>query len=140
MRVTRKTIRSSSESRPRVGFLSMELVFTLPILMVVLLGLFEFSMLFFARGMVVEAARVGARKASLAGVTREDVEDEIRRVLDPRLQHGMQIKVRMAKKSGDVVGVKIWVPMVQASPDLLWVIGYSIKDEQLFHETRMIRE
>jgi Flp pilus assembly protein TadG len=68
MRVTRKTNRSSSESRPRVGFLSMELVFTLPILMVVLLGLFEFSMLFFARGMVVEAARVGARKASLAHV------------------------------------------------------------------------
>nr|MBC8289304.1 pilus assembly protein [Planctomycetota bacterium] len=53
----------AKKRRSRQGFLSAELVFTLPILGLVLFGLFEFSMLFFARGQLAEATRVGCRKA-----------------------------------------------------------------------------
>lgn len=63
--------------RQRRGFLSAELIFTLPILAIVLFGLFEFSMLFFARGQVAEAARVGCRKATLPGVQAVDVEETV---------------------------------------------------------------
>jgi Flp pilus assembly protein TadG len=45
----------------------MELVLALPILAIVLAGLLEFTWLFFARGEVVEAARVACRKATLPG-------------------------------------------------------------------------
>ncbi len=113
---------------------------TLPIFGIILLGLFEFSMLFFARGAVVEASRVGARKASLPGVTSEDVEDEIRKVLEPRLQSSMQVDMELGDRSGDVVAVAVSVSMADAAPNLLWPIGYSLQGRSLYSETRMIRE
>ncbi len=62
----------------------------LPILAIVIFGLFEFALLFTARGELSEASRVAARKATMPGVTYEAVEEEIRRVLSPRLQRTME--------------------------------------------------
>ena len=126
--------------RDRVGILSIELALTLPILGVVLMALFEFSMLFFARGSVVEATRVGARKAMLIGVTQQGVENEIRRTLIPRLQKSMRVGVELGEQTGDVVTVAVRIPMNVAAPDLLWPIGYSLKGRTLYAETRMIKE
>lgn len=113
---------------------------TLPILGVVLLGLFEFSMLFVARGSVVEACRVGARMASLPGANREDVEAQVRKVLEPRLQRGLRVDWKPGGRTGDVVSVAVSVPMRSASPDLLWPIGYRLRGRRLYAETRMIKE
>ena len=129
-----------SKVRPRSGVLSMELVLTLPILFVVLLGLFEFTMLFYSRSLVVEASRVAARKASLPGATDEAIEAEVRRVLSPTLQTGLQIGVDLGDRSGDLVVVSIEVPMSSASPDLLWPIGVGLNGRNLYSETRMVRE
>lgn len=126
--------------RRRRGFLTMELVMTLPILAIVIFALFEFSMLFFARGSVVEATRVGARMATLPGTDQQAVEDEIRKVLQPRLQENLQIEVQMGENTGDVVSVVVAIAAEEASPDLLWPIGYSLRGRQLIAETRMIRE
>jgi Flp pilus assembly protein TadG len=124
----------------RRGILSMELVLVLPILLIVLMGLFEFTVLFYSRSLIVEATRVGARKASLPGATAESVEEEIRRVLSPRLQTGMQVGVDVGIHSGDVVVVSVQTPMTSASPDLLWPIGLTLDGRNLYSETRMIRE
>jgi len=118
----------------------MELVLTLPILGVVLFGLCEFSLLFFARGEVVEAARIGARTACLPGADAADVEAAVHQVLGPRLRTVVDVNVQLGSHSGDLVAVAVRVPMSRAAPDLLWPIGYSLKDRQLFAETRMIRE
>jgi hypothetical protein len=118
----------------------MELVLTLPILLVVLLALFEFMMLFYSRSLIVEASRVAARKASLPGATQEAIEDEVRRVLSPRLQTGMQVGVELGIYSGDVVMVSVQTPMNSAAPDLLWPIGVGLTGRNLYSETRMIRE
>ncbi len=118
----------------------MELVFTLPILFVVLLALFEFSLLFSARSDVVEAARAGCRKACLPGATRQDVEAEIQRVLSPRLRRGAEVAIERGSRSGDVVAVAVKTPMSNASPDLLWMIGYRLQGRSLISETRMVRE
>ena len=118
----------------------MELVLTLPILGVVLFGLFEFSLLFFARGSVIEAGRAGARKATLPGVRRDDVKAEVRRVLTPRLRESARIRIKMGRYSGDPVSVSVAVPMRSASPDLLWPIGYRLRGRFLFSRTRMTRE
>ncbi len=113
---------------------------TLPILGIVIFALFEFSLLFFARGSVVEASRVGARMASLPGADAIVVEDEIRKVLQPRLQDNLQIEVQLGEHTGDVVSVIVSIAAEEASPDLLWPIGFSLRGRQLIAETRMIRE
>ena len=132
--------RCLKQRQKRRGVLSMELVLTLPILFMLLLALFQFMMLFYSRSLIVEASRVGARKASLSGATEADVEAEVRRVLVPRLQQGMQIQVDFGEWSGDVVTVSVAVPMTSASPDMLWPIGFGLAGQNLFSETRMVRE
>lgn len=113
---------------------------TLPILMFLLLGLFEFSLLFYARSSVVEASRAGARAASLAGVDRDHVEREVRRILPPAMQEDSQVDYEPGSRSGETVTVGVRVPMAAAAPDLLWVVGYSLEDRDLYAETSMIRE
>jgi Flp pilus assembly protein TadG len=127
-------------NKKRSGLLSAELVMTLPILAIVLFGLFEFALLFTARGELSEATRVGARKATMPGVTYDLVEEEIRRVLSPRLQRTMEVSIDQGQRSGDVVTVAIACDMNSASPDLLWPIGYSLKNRKIYEVTKMIRE
>lgn len=129
-----------NRARSRHGVLSMELVLTLPILFTLMLGLFEFTMLFYSRSLVVEASRAAARQASLPGATDEAIEAEVRRVLSPALQAGVQIGVDLGDRSGDLVVVSIEVPMSSASPDLLWPIGAGLNGRNLYSETRMVRE
>lgn len=118
----------------------MELVLTLPILFMLLLALFQFTLLFYSRSLMVEASRAGARKATLPGTTELDIETEVRRVLVPRLQQGMQVTVDFGQWSGDVVTVSVACPMSAATPDLLWPIGFGLNGQNLYSETRMVRE
>ena len=124
----------------RRGLMSFELVLTLPVLGIVLFGLFEFSLLFFARGDMVEAARLGARKASLPGVTVDDVEDAVAQLLPANLRSTLQVSVTQGEHTGDAVTVEVWAAMHSASPDLLWPIGISLQDQQLYAVAHMIRE
>lgn len=118
----------------------MELALTLPILGVVLFGLFEFTLLLYARGLVVEASRAGARQATLAGTTVDDVEATVARVLPSRMQQGLAIATDLGAHAGDVVTVGVQVPMASAAPDLLWPIGISLAGRNLYSETHMVRE
>ncbi len=136
----RLSSRKLQPANGRRGVLSMELVLTLPILFILLLGLFEFTMLFYSRSLIVEATRVGARKASLPGATEQSVQDDVLQVLSPRLQTGIQVGVDLGTHSGDVVVVTVQTPMSSACPDLLWPIGVSLNGRNLYSETRMIRE
>jgi Flp pilus assembly protein TadG len=140
MKNTTQSSALRKSTRSRRGVLSLELILTLPILLIVLMGLFEFTVLFYSRSLVVEATRVGARKASLPGATAESVEEEVRNILSPRLQTGIQVGVDVGQHSGDVVVVSVQTPMTSASPDLLWPIGLSLNGRNLYSETRMIRE
>lgn len=118
----------------------MELALTFPILGIVLLALFEFTLLFYSRGLIVEASRTGARVASLPGAALSDVEQSIRDTLAPGLQRRMSVAVDLGESSGDVVSVVVSVPMAEASPDLLWPVGFSLAGRELVSETRMLRE
>ncbi len=131
---------SALRTTRRRGVLSMELVLTLPILGVVLFGLFEFTWLFYSRSLVVEASRVGARKASLPGATLADVENDVRRTLPQGLQREFRVVGDVGQYSGDVVWVGVEVSMRSAAPDLLWPIGIGLNGRNLYSETRMVRE
>jgi hypothetical protein len=118
----------------------MELVLTLPILGLVLIALFQFTLLFYSRGLVVEASRAGARRATLNGATFEDVRAEVHRVLPASLHAGATVEVTFGQRSGDLVAVGVEVPMRNATPDLMWPIGLGLKGRNLYSETRMVRE
>jgi len=135
-----RTSNTIQSGRPRRGILSAELLLTLPILTVLLFGLLEFSLLFFARGDVVEASRAGARAARLHGATEESVEAEVRYSLGGRLAPHARVLMDLGHKTGDEVSVAVEVPMATASPDLLWLIGYSLNGRELLCETRMAKE
>jgi Flp pilus assembly protein TadG len=126
--------------RRRRGVLSLELLITLPILGIVLLGLFEFSLLFYARAEVVEACRAGCRHATLHGCTAGDVEQQVRTALSPRLHDGLQVSADLGGQTGDVVTVAVSVPMQQAAPDLLWPVGFGLDGRRLYYEARMQKE
>lgn len=126
--------------RRRRGSLTMELIFVLPILGVLLLGLFEYSLLFFARSEVVDASRAGARIASLPGASAIDVEEHVLATLSPRLRTSAEVGVEAGAYTGDPVIVAVRVPMASAAPDLLWPIGFSLEGNHLVSETRMVKE
>ena len=136
--------RAAEAARPgdrrRRGVLTMELVLTLPILLTVLFALFEFSLLFIARGAVVEASRQGARAATLPGITDGEVAAEVQRALGPGLGENATVYLAEADAAGEPVTVTVLVPMISATPDLLWPIGLSVAEQDLVSETTMLRE
>ncbi len=127
-------------NRRRSGFFSLELAMTLPVLGLVLAAVFEFSLLFSARSLVVEASRVGARRAAEPGTTVAQVQQDVLAVLPQRFRTGAEVKVRLPQRPGTVVAVGVSVPMKAAAPDLLWPIGYSLQGRRLYAETRMIKQ
>ncbi len=118
----------------------MELALVLPIFGIVMFGLLEFTLLFYARADVVEASRIGARLATLPGMTQLNIEQEVRKILPPQLGQGAVIQTEMGEHSGDIVMVAVSIPMTLASPNLLWPVGYDLKGQNLYSETRMIKE
>ena len=118
----------------------MDLALVLPILGILLLGLLEFTLLFYARSSVVEASRAGARAATRVGSDQTQIEREAGLVLFPTLRQGLQIELAGGTHSGDPVTVAVQVPMKLASPDLLWVVGYSLQGRYLYAESTMIKE
>ncbi|MCG6156799.1 TadE family protein [Rubinisphaera margarita] len=124
----------------RKGFTSMELAMTLPILLLMLFAVFEFSMLFFARGTVVEASRLGARAATHPGTSQEYIEESVLTALGPKLSRNAEVITEIGTFAGDPVLVVVKVPMRAASPDMLWPIGFGLKDKHLVAETVMQRE
>lgn len=136
---TRHCLTESRRDRRR-GVLSMELVLTLPILGILLMGVLEFTMLFFAQGTVAEASRLGARRATMHGASVQDVEEQVRYALGRPLASSAEIRVAGADGSGEPVAVSVAVPMAAASPDLLWPIGFGLEGRFLIAQTRMVRE
>ncbi|MGE0376457.1 MAG: TadE family protein [Planctomycetaceae bacterium] len=118
----------------------MELVLTLPILGILLMGILEFTMLFFAQGTVAEASRLGARRATMQGVSEEDVQEQVRYALGRHLSAAADVQVRGADVSGEPVAVAVAVSMSAASPDLLWPIGFRLEGRTLVSQTRMVKE
>jgi hypothetical protein len=137
-----KRVMSQSKAgrKRRRGLLSLELLITLPIFLVLLLGLLEYSLLFAARGDVAEACRAGVRRAALIDATLDDVENAVRSTLGPRMGRLAEINTDLGEHTGDVVAVAVRVPMNVASPDLLWPIGFGLRDRYFVCQSRMAKE
>lgn len=135
--------------RSRRGILALELLLILPILLLLVLAMIQFSLTLHARQQLVAASREGCRIAALGGDLGE-VERTVRRTLgNGRLadadieitdEAGRTIEAGQAVPSGEAVAVWLRLPTIHAVPDLLRFIGYSIKEDEIIARTLMRRE
>lgn len=140
---------SPPRTRQRRGYLTLELFLVFPILMLLLAGMIQFSMMLHARQQLVAAGREGARVASLGG-DAHDVEHAVHRTLgEGRLSEATVLltteddhPLASAQQvpPGEPVAVWVRLPTTRAVPDLLRFIGYSIRDDEIVVRTIMRRE
>ena len=114
---------SCLDRRRRVGaILSTELLFLLPILLVLLLALLEFTFLINAETKVTLASREGARAAALGG-SSDDVLAAITVVLGSNLAAQMQWEISYPNNeqtTGNPVQVSVAVPAKAVVPILIF--------------------
>jgi Flp pilus assembly protein TadG len=121
----------------RGAILSMELVLILPIFLMLIFSIIEFSMLMSAHTRVANAAQSGARLMSLSGATAEEVKEQVSSLLGPSLAGNCLIHVQPARHSGDIGRVTVRVPMKNASPDLLWMVGFGLSNRSIDEDAPM---
>lgn len=124
----------------RGAILSMELVLVLPIFLMLIFAVIEFSMLMSARTRISDAARHGSRLLCLSGQSTEQIQHSVAGMLGPSLSRQCQIDVQPALHVGAVGNVHIRVPMKNAAPDLLWMTGFSVRNRFLEADAPMVME
>ena len=131
---------TASTSKRRGAILSMELVLILPIFLLLIFAIVEFSMLMSAHTRVANAAQSGARLMSLRGASAEEVREQVNSLLGAALSRNCLIDVQPASHAGDIGRVSVRVPMQNASPDLLWIAGYSLTTRSIVADAPMVME
>lgn len=130
----------SRSSNRRGAILSMELVLILPILLLLIFSMVEFSMLMSARTRVANAAQSGSRLMCINGAGVDEVKDKVTSLLGPALAINCSITVQPAQYAGQIGRVTVRVPMKNASPDLLWIAGFSLDDRSIDADAPMVME
>ena len=136
-----------NQPRRRGVILSLELVMVLPILLLVILAIVEFSLLLISTQGVNSAAHMGVRTAALPSSSYQTVEERVRRAAQCFNWSGKQnlvIFVDGTRDDGSVipgpleraptgaeVSVTVSVPQSAAAPDLLRLVGLSMEDRVL---------
>jgi len=123
--------------------LSVELVLTVPILMALVLALVQFSIMLASSQTISAAANVAARQATIPSASAASVEAAVAQVVHGWQFAGHQEVIILVNGvpeasspledavTGDVISVKVRVPTIEASPDLLDFIGTSISGQYL---------
>jgi hypothetical protein len=135
--------------KSRRGVLALELLLILPLLLVVVLAMVQFSLTLHARQQLVAASREACRVAALGG-DRGEVEQMAHRVLGTgRLaeaeieltdEAGTPVPSGQAVPSGEAISVWLRIPTACVVPNLLRFVGYSNRNDELVARTVMRRE
>jgi Flp pilus assembly protein TadG len=137
--------RPARTCRRRRGRLVLELLLVLPILLGLIGGMVEFSLLLGARQQLLAASREGARVAAQGGDAVE-VEQAVRTFLgrgNLQAAHVQSVLTDAAGNplaTGDGVQVVVRLPAAAAAPDLLAFVGVSLGDQVLVARTVMRKE
>lgn len=135
---------SPKKQSDRNGTLTIELLFVLPVAVILILAMVEFSMILVARQQVAAASREGGRVAAIGG-NQMEIEAAVETFLDGNLSGAMvQSQITDAFgtpiPSGGTVTVVVSVPTAQAVPNLLAPFGFSIANDVIHASTKMRRE
>ncbi len=130
-----RTIHTNDRRRERRGTLTVELLLVLPILLVLLTAMIQFSLLLVARQQLLSASREGARVAARGGNELE-VNQSVKQVLgdgslgDARVHCQQMPEDPNSPVPGrDKVAVVVQVPATRAVPNFLrWIVRLEDKD------------
>jgi hypothetical protein len=132
-------------TRRRRASAAVEMLFILPLLLIVLLGTVEFALWLAAQQQVTLASREGARVAATGG-SAADVGATVHFALgDARFQQAT-VQTFLTDEAGNPVlpgapvSVMVQLPASAVVPDLLIFIGLSIRDQFLVSQTVMRKE
>lgn len=117
----------------------MELVLILPVFLLLIFSIVEFSMLMSSHTRVDNAAQCGVRLMS-KGAGSDEVQQKVISLLGPTLARNCIVDVRPANHAGEIGYVTVSVPMKNASPDLLWITGFSLEDRTIDSNAPMVME
>ena len=129
----------------RRGVVMIELLVALPVLLAILLGTIEFSMILVARQQLQLASREGARVASIGG-NETEVQTAVQNFLGKGALAGAQVQSILTDAggqpipSGGSVQVVVTIPTTQAVPNLLGGFGVSVAGDTLIAGTAMRKE
>jgi Flp pilus assembly protein TadG len=132
-------------AKTRRGHVAIELLIVLPILLTVLLGTIEFSLLLTAQQQVSLAAREATRVAATGGSVA-DIEQAVRLALGDARFAQASVTAMLTDGNGDPVAsgepiaVRVQMPASAAVPDLLVFAGLSIRNQVLVGQTVMRKE
>ncbi len=138
-----KVHRSRSSNR-KGAILSMELVLVLPIFLLLIFSIVEFSMLMSAQTRVANAAQNGARLLSVCGMpsvaAETEVKSRVEQLLGEALAKQCVITIDPGDYASDLGHVYVQVPMRNACPDLLWMTGFSVSNRSINCDAAMAME
>jgi len=132
-------------AKTRRGHVAIELLIVLPILLTVLLGTIEFSLLLTAQQQVSLASREATRVAATGGSVA-DIEQAVRLALGDARFAQASVTAMLTDGNGDPVAsgepiaVQVQMPASAAVPDLLIFAGLSIRNQVLVGQTVMRKE
>lgn len=135
-----KSIPRITVHRRRGAILSMELILVLPLFLLLLFAIVEFTMLTAAQTRIANAAHAGARQLCLTNAPAETVRKDVIQSLGSRLGGGATVEVTDPGKAGDRINIRVNVPMQNAAPDLLWMTGFSVRNRVMAADALMVRE
>jgi Flp pilus assembly protein TadG len=123
--------------------LTLELLLTLPILLLVMLAIIEFGILLVSSQAVSAAAAIGAREATLPSATPESVTTAVEKALAGwRFVSTLEpVKIEVNGEpettlpledaiTGDSVAVTVCVDSVAAAPNLLKYVGITLEGKK----------
>lgn len=133
-------------TRPRRGALAVELLLVLPILLILLMGMVEFSMLLTARQQLMAAARAAARIAAQGGSDQE-AQHSVKQILGAGPIGTADVHVHrvaddpMHPDAGrERVEVLVTVPATRVAPNFLGWVGIDLGGHDLAAGVIMNRE
>ena len=137
----RKSRTTRRQARKRRGaVLTVEMLFILPLIMVVLLAIAEFSFMLLGMQAIAAATNVGAREASLASSSDTSIEAAVEGALDGWVFQGRQETTTYINgidadaataMTGDTVQVTVKLQTTHAVPDMLKFIGLTIAGQEI---------
>lgn len=128
-------------TRRRPASVSLEALLVIPILLVVVLALVEFGMVIAAEQKVAEASGLACRTAAV-GRSDDDCKEAVKAVLGKKQYEACKVKIdrRRDDHLGDVVDVRVDLPVKAAAPCVLHSCGIKWCDEMLIGRTVMKAE
>ncbi len=117
----------------------------LPLLIILLCAVVEFSMLWSANHLVKAASHAGCRVATLPAGHPAESEAAVRQAAAAALVRGRlvaahQITFESGPFTGDPVMCEVRLPMNVAAPNMLAIIGFNLDGRELVARTVMRKE